>query len=121
MVNSGPPNINFINNSTVLFEGKKVQLICISTNDPDVINPLKVTWYNSNDIQLAKLNLKHVSIYDEPVDATASQVQSVLTFDPVKHSDTGKYTCQASNHYEFYTEATISLTVECENLITFHL
>jgi len=121
VVNPGPPNINFISNSTALLEGKKVQLICISTNDPDAINPLKVTWYNSNGIQLAKLNLKHVSVYDEPVDATASQVQSVLTFDPVKHSDTGKYTCQASNHYEFYAETTISLTVECENLIKFHL
>lgn len=54
-------------------------------------------------------------VYDEPVDTSASQVQSVLTFDPVKYTDTGKYTCQSSNHPEFYVEATTSLIVECKN------
>ena len=115
IINSGLPRINFISNSTVSFEGRKVQLICISTNDPDAISPLKVTWYNSYGIQLAKLNVEHVSVYDKVVNTAVSQVQSVVTFDPVKYTDTGRYRCQASNHPELHTEVTTTLLVECKS------
>ena len=119
MVNPGPPNINFISNSTVLLEGKKIQLICISTNDPDAINPLKVTWYNSNGIQLAKLDLKHVSVYDEPVDETASQVKSVITFDPVKYFDTGKYTTNNAGNRNQTTKTNVLVNV-CGTSINYY-
>lgn len=114
-MNSGLPVINFISDSTISFEGRKVQLICISTKDLDAISPLKVTWYNAYGTQLAKLNAEHVSVYDKVVNTTVSQVQSIVTFDPVKYTDSGRYRCQASNHPEFYTEVTTTLFVECKN------
>ena len=108
----GPPVINFIINNTITFEGNKVNLICNATNDVDAINPLSIDWYNSEGVKLQADNMR-ILVYNT-TDPVTGQVQSVLLFDRVNHTDSGEYTCHAFNDNDCYTESKTNLTVECE-------
>jgi len=110
----GPPTINFISNSTISFEGIKVYLICDATNDFDAVSPLKINWYNSEGVILESDD-RHILVRNT-TDQVTGQVQSVLLFDPVTHTDSGEYTCHAFNDDDCYTEDKIDLTVECETV-----
>ena len=111
----GPPVIDFITNNTVTFEGNKVNLNCIATNDVDAVTPLTIEWYNSEGLKL-KTEGKHEFAYNT-TDPNIGQVQSVLLFDPVNYTDSGEYTCHAFNDNDCYTEDKTNLTVECEIII----
>ena len=111
---SGQPDITFITNTTVLFEGSKVILTCNVTNDPDAVaNSLQVYWYNPKGLQLKIDTNDGILVYNS-TDRNTGQVQSVLVFDSVNRSKTGTYTCRAYNDPESYSEENITLTVECE-------
>jgi len=100
----GPPVIDFLTNNTVTLEGRNIILICNATNDVDAILPLNVVWYNSEHVKLQS---------DSIIDPVTGQIQSVLSFDPVTHTDNGVYTCHAFNDDDQYTQARTNLTVEC--------
>jgi len=87
-------------------------LICNATNDVDAINPLSIDWYNFKRIKL-EADDRHVLVYNT-TDTVTGQVQSMLLFDPVNHTDSGEYTCRALNDDDCYTEDKTNLTVECE-------
>jgi len=109
---SGPPTITYISNAAVSFEGKKIKLTCNATNDEDADYAVQIKWYNSNGKQVQIVN-KHVLVYSNTNNVTG-EIQSVLLFDPVNHTDTGMYTCRAYNHHQCYNEDKANLTVECE-------
>jgi len=111
----GPPVINFITKETVVFEGHKVTLICNATNDVDAVASLRIKWYNVKGAMVKSKN-KHRLVYDR-TDPVTGQVQSVLLFDPVNHTDSGEYTCHAFNDYDCYTEDKTNLTVECKTIV----
>jgi len=115
----GPPVINFLINSTISCEGRKVNLICNATNDVDAINPLSINWYDSKGKKFGSDD-KHVLVYNTSNPVTG-QVQSVLLFDPVNHTDSGEYTCHAFNDDDCYTEDKTNLTVECEILLIIYI
>lgn len=106
----GPPNITFINDSVTVLEGVKVNLSCIVNTGTGCKHPLDIQWYKSGSILRAN---QRVDIYNITHEVTG-YVQSVLSFDPVNHTDNGVYTCRALSKPESYTEANVSLTVECE-------
>ena len=108
---TGPPVINHISDEIVSFEGRKVVLTCIVTNDVDAVGQLRTVWYNSVGDQV-KTEEGHTLTYNRTVSDT-SQVESVLSFDPVNHTDHGEYTCRAFNHPHTFVESKTSLTVEC--------
>ena len=87
-------------------------MICNATNDVDAINPLSIDWYNSDGVKLVA-DERHVLVYST-TDPVTGQVQSVLLFDPVNHTDSGEYTCHAFNDNDCYTEDKTNLIVECE-------
>ena len=62
----GPPVIDFITNNTVAFEGSKVNLNCIATNDVDAVTPLTIEWYNSEGLKL-KTEGKHKLHITQPI------------------------------------------------------
>jgi len=103
----GSPVINFITNNTVALKGRSVSLICNVTNDIDAVLPLSVVWYYSKHVKLQS---------DNTFDPVTGQVQSKLLFDPVKHSDSGEYTCYAFNDDDQYTQERTTLTVECKQI-----
>ena len=107
----GPPTINYITSSIVTFKGNQVSIICNATNDVNAINPLRMEWYNFEDVRV-ELESKHSLVYNT-TDPVTGQVQSVLLFDPVNHTDSGEYTCHTFNDNDCYTEAKTNLTVEC--------
>jgi len=111
---TGPPTIVHITNDTVVFEGNKTTLMCNATNDGDAVNPLTIVWYNLKG-EKVKSNDKHTLVYNT-TDQVTGQVQSVLLFDPVNHTDSGEYTCHAFNDDDCYTEDKIILTVKCKTL-----
>jgi len=115
LVYIGPPVINFISNGTITFEGRKVNLICKATNDVDAINSLSIDWYSSEGIKF-KSNGSHLIVHTT-TDPVTGQVQSVLLFDPVNHTDSGEYTCHAFNDVDCYTEDKTNLTVECKVIV----
>ena len=108
----GPPKITHSSSATVSFEGRKVQLTCNATNDVDAVRPLQIKWYNSKGKQVQIAN-KNVLVYNNTNNVTG-EMQSVLLFDPVNHTDTAMYTCRAYNHPQCYSEDKVNLTVECE-------
>ena len=108
----GPPKITQTSSATVSFEGKKVQLTCSATNDVDAVHPLRIKWYNFEGKQV-QVAFKNVLMYSNTNNFT-HEMQSVLLFDPVNHTDTGMYTCRAYNHPQSYNEDKVNLTVECE-------
>jgi len=81
-------------------------------NDIDAVQPLRIKWYNSKSkqVQIANMN---VIVYNNTNNVTG-EIQSILLFDPVNHTDTGMYTCRAYNHPQCYNEEKVNLTVECE-------
>ena len=109
---SEPPSITYVSDKTVSFEGRKVKLTCNATNNVDAEYPIQIKWYNSKGKQVQIVN-KHVLIHSNTNNVTG-EIQSVLLFDPVNHTDTGMYTCRAYNHPQCYNEDKINLTVECE-------
>jgi len=111
----GPPIISFITKKIVAFEGNKVILICNATNDVDAITSLRINWYNTKGAQVKSEN-KHKLIYST-TDSVTGQIQSVLLFDPVNHTDSGEYICRAFNDDDCYTEDKTNLTVECKNIV----
>ena len=115
LIYKGPPAINSITNNTITFKGNKVYLICNATNDVDAINPLRIHWYKAKGVSLEADN-RHIVIHNSTALVTG-QVQSVLLFDPVNHTDSGIYTCRAFNDEDCYTEEKINLTVECEKIL----
>ena len=90
-------------------EGKKTSLMCNATNDVDAIHPVQVNWYKGN--QLVIPDGRRVLIYHKT--NTTSEIESVILFDPVNHTDDGDYTCKSFNDPLSYTEVTTTLTVEC--------
>ena len=111
----GPPVINFINSSIITFEGRKVILICNVTNDVDATNPLTVDWYSSEGTKF-KSNGSHVIVHST-TDPVNGQIQSVLLFNPVNHTDSGEYTCHAYNDIDCYAKDKTNLTVECKVIL----
>ena len=107
-----PPSITYISDQTVSFEGRKVKLTCNATDDVDADYPVQIKWYNSKGKQVEIVN-KQVLIYSN-INNVTGEIQSVLLFDPVNHTDTGRYTCRAYNHPQCYNEDKVNLTVECE-------
>jgi len=112
MATTGPPIIANITNDSVAFEGNRTALMCNVVNDKDAVNPLTVFWYNSEGEKL-KSNAGHLYVYNT-TDPVTGQVQSVLLFDPVNHTDSGEYTCRAFNDDDYYTENKFVLTVKCK-------
>ena len=115
---SEPPLITYISGKTVSFEGRKVKLTCNATNDVDADYPVQIIWYNFIGKQVQIVN-KHVLIYSN-TNSITGEIQSVLLFDPVNHTDTGMYTCRAYNHPQCYNEDKVNLTVECECYLCMH-
>ena len=111
----GPPVINFITSKSVAFEGNKATLICNATNDVDATTSVSIDWYNSEGAKVESES-KHRLVYNV-TNPVSGQVQSVLLFDPVNHTDSGEYTCHAFNDNDCYTEDKTNLTVECEKLL----
>ncbi|XP_065903803.1 basement membrane-specific heparan sulfate proteoglycan core protein-like [Dysidea avara] len=105
-----PPSITYMSGKTVVFEGRKVKLTCNATNDVDADYPVQIKWYNSKGKQVQIVN-KHVLIYSN-TNSVTGEIQSVLLFDPVNHTDTGMYTCRAYNHPQCFNEDKVNLTVE---------
>ena len=85
--------------------------MCNATNDEDAVNPVTIVWYNSKGEKLESKD-GHILIYNTTNPVTG-QVQSVLLFDPVNHTDSGEYTCHAFNAKDCYAEDKIELTVKC--------
>ena len=81
-------------------------------NDIDAVQPLRIKWCNSKSKQVQIAN-KNVIVYNKTNNVTG-EIQSILLFDPVNHTDTGMYTCRAYNHPQCYNEEKVNLTVECE-------
>jgi len=104
----GPPTSTVIKPITT-FEGEKVNLMCNATNDIDAPHPVKVNWYKGN--QLLRPNGGRVLVYSKL--NASNEIVSVLLFDPVNHTDDGKYTCRSFNHPLSFSEVTTTLTVEC--------
>jgi len=107
----GPPVINFISDEIISYEGRKVVLTCVVTNDVDAVGQLRTVWYNSVGDQVKPEN-GHILVYNRTHSDTG-QVESVLSFDPVSHTDHGEYTCRAFNQPRVHVESKISLIVEC--------
>ena len=112
IISIGPPAIIHITDDTVVFEGNKTTLMCNATNDEDAVNVVAIVWYNSKGERLDSTN-KHILVYNT-TDPVTGQVQSVLLFDPVNHTDSGEYTCHAFNDVDCYTEDKVDLTVKCK-------
>ncbi|XP_065905710.1 cell adhesion molecule DSCAM-like [Dysidea avara] len=112
----GPPIINFITSKSVAFEGNKATLICNATNDVDATTSMRIDWYNSEGAKVESED-KHILVYNV-TDPVTGQIQLVLLFDPVNHTDSGEYTCHAINDNDCYTEAKSNLTVEYAPIIT---
>ena len=89
--------------------------MCKATNDVDAIHPLSIDWYSPEGIKF-KTNGSYVIVHTTTNPATG-QVQSVLLFDPVNHTDSGEYTCHAFNDIDCYTEDKTNLTVECKVIV----
>jgi len=95
-------------------EGSKVSLMCNATNDDDALDDVKIAWLH----KISSFKIKEVAtsqnilIYNK-TDSSKSKIHSVLLFDPVNHTDNGEYICRAFNHLQSYTEANISLIIEC--------
>lgn len=87
-----------------------MSLLCNASNDADAIERLQIVWYNSEGI-IVKPSGRHL-LYNT-TDRVTGQVQSVLLFDPVNYTDSGEYTCRASNHNNSYSETKTNLTIEC--------
>jgi len=85
--------------------------MCNATNDKDAITSLTIVWYSPKGIKLP-LNHKNILVLST-TDPVTGQVQSVLLFDPVNHTDSGEYTCRAFNDDDCYTEDKTDLTVKC--------
>jgi len=81
-------------------------------NDIDAVQPLRIKWNNSKGKQVRIAN-KNVLVYNNTNNVTG-EIQSILLFDPVNHTDTGMYTCRAYNHPQCYNEEKVNLTVKCE-------
>ena len=109
--NIGPPIINYISDEIVSYEGRKVVLTCVVTNDVDAVGQLRIVWYNFVGNQVKPEN-GHILVYNRSLSDTG-QVESVLSFDPVNHTDHGEYTCRAFNHPHTFVESKTSLNVEC--------
>ena len=107
----GPPIISFISNSTVSLEGDKVNLLCVANNDVHTNYSLQINWYKGKKLVIP--NGKHILHYNVTA-KDSRQVNSTLTFDPVKHTDDGEYLCRAFNHPILYSESKTTLVVECE-------
>ena len=107
----GPPVIDYVNEEIVSLEGRKVLLTCAVTNDADAVGALTIVWYNSVGDEV-KPERGHILVYNRTISNTG-QVESVLLFDPVHHTDHGDYTCRASNNPHTFVESKTSLTVEC--------
>ena len=86
--------------------------MCNATNDEDAVNPLTIVWYNSEGEKLES-NDEHILVLTT-TDPVTGQVQSVLLFDPVNHTDSGEYTCHVFNDNDCYTEDKSTLTVKCK-------
>ena len=101
------------------FEGNRVDMVCNATNDADANVPVQINWYNGTE--LIKPDEKYVMVNNVQNNATG-QVHSVLSFNPINHTNDGEFICRAFNHPSSYTESKIKLTVECEfsncNLLT---
>ena len=52
-------------------------------------------------------------------DNISNHLSSVLLVDPISHTDSGEYICQAFTYPFCYTENKINLTVECKSMHTF--
>jgi len=113
---AGPPTIVHITDDTVVFEGNTTALMCNATNDEDAVNPLTITWYNSKGQNLES-NQHNILVFSV-TDQVTGQIQSVLLFDPINHTDSGDYTCRAFNDNDCYTENRTSLTVKCKLNVT---
>ena len=88
---------------------------CNATNDEDAVNHLTVVWYNPEGIILETIH-QQILIYNT-TDSVSGQVQLVLLFDQVNHTDSGEYTCYAFNDKDCYTENKTNLTVECKSIL----
>ena len=75
---------------------------------------MRIDWYNSEGAKVESED-KHILVYNV-TDPVTGQIQLVLLFDPVNHTDSGEYTCHAINDNDCYTEAKSNLTVECKKL-----
>lgn len=88
-----------------------MNLMCNATNDKDSVDPVQINWYSGT--QLLKSDGKHLIIYNK-YDNITDQACSVLLFDPVNHTDGGKYICRAFTYPFCYIENKVNLTVECK-------
>lgn len=101
--------INYITDNTVAFEGENLNLICNVTND--INSSIVIMWYHESEL-IVDEHHKNLMIRNHASNV-AGQLQSVLSFNPVYHTDKGEYKCRALNHLECVAEANTSLTVEC--------
>ena len=107
----GAPYITYHSGKVITFEGKRVDLVCNATNDPDANIPVQVSWYNGTE--LIKLDGNHVMVGNKQ-NNVSGQVHSVLSLNPVNYADDGEYVCRAFNHPLSFIESRITLTVECK-------
>jgi len=111
----GSPIITSVSDDTTAVEGSKVSLMCNATNDVDAVDDVKIAWLRkiSKDLEQKITSSHNILIYNK-TDSSTGKIHSVLLFDPVNHTDDGKYVCQAFNHPQSYNEASVSLNVECK-------
>lgn len=125
---TGVPAITYVSKSTTSFESEEVKLVCKATNyfDTDILQ-IKFIWYDPNGMQMINQNgsttyngsgVKQYEI--TTVNAVDGQVESMLQFNMVNHTDSGEYICRAFNDHQFYVEAKIKLIVECRTIQHVH-
>jgi len=111
----GAPIITSVSNDTVSAEGSSVTLMCNATNDIGALEELKIVWlYKTSSLREQEVEIKgNISIYNT-ADSSAGKAHSLLHFYSVNRTDDGEYICRAFNHPKSYTEAKVSLTIECK-------
>ena len=104
-----------MSSETTSFEDNKVHLMCNATNDVDALDEVKVVWLRkiSGDVERVIKTDGRIIIYNR-TDSSTDETHSVLLFDPVNHSDDGKYICRALNHPESSSEKLTNLIIKCK-------
>jgi len=115
---TGSPVVTYLNSSIVSFEGLKVTMTCVATNNFGRADQLQVKWYDNNGKIVSSNsnnnnnNNNRVSVYYN-VNIIANKVQSSIIFESVNRSDHGEYRCKVYDHPNNTDEARTNLTVEC--------
>ena len=119
-ISAGPPTITSVSSDITSIEGSKVSLICNATNDIDALDDVTIVWLRKISKDL-KEEIKLSENIHNKTDYFAGKIHSVLLFNAAAHTDDGKYICRALNHPLSYSEKTISMVIECKQLLHLYI